>query len=177
MHIKKIVTLLFTLLISAGVSLTVACSQTDNYTGTNNNTATKEISIQEATNVLNQTVEYAINHNLDGLCSMGGAVSMCRTLWEYAGEWDAVPTQSPEINDTYLLPEKDLGNGTYTVGGRILVLEGIDGLGKPYKTEFLVFNNSETGELSALYPVYWANLSIGEYDSTGNGLTPLSQTQ
>jgi len=145
--------------------LTVSCSQS------NANTI-DDISVEEATALLNQSIQYASDHNLDGLCGMGGAVAMCQHLFENAGGWDAVPDEAPEIIDSYMLPQKDLGNGTYEVGGRILVVKGVDGLGNPYQTDFFVFMNSETGELAALYPIYWGNFSIVETDDEGRGVVP-----
>ena len=165
-------------------AFTLSCTQANTLnqqTNTSNQQANisnqPKITLEEATHVLNQTVLYATNHNLDGLCGMGGSVLMCQQLFENAGRWDAVPTQYPEIIDSYILPTKDCGNGTYINGGRMLVLKGINGLGKPYQADFLVFNNSETGLLSAQYPIYWGNLSIGQTDCNGSAYVSSSQTQ
>lgn len=144
MHSKKIIPiLLLTLLISAGVSFTAGCTQSNTSNQQTNIPNQPEITLEEATHVLNQTVQYATNHNLSGLCGMGHSVLMCQQLFENAGGWDTVPTQYPEIIDSYTLPTKNCGKGTYITGGRILVLKGINGLGKPYQTDFFVFNNSQ----------------------------------
>ena len=153
--------------IAVGICLTTSCTQI------NSNAYTiEDISVEEATLILDQAIQYADEHDLDGLCGMGGSLLMCQYEWRYAGEWDAVPPQSPEIIDTYIRPQKDLGNGAYAVGGRVLVLEGTDGLGRHYQTDFFVFHNDETGELAARFPIYWSGMELGDISDEGWEVTP-----
>jgi hypothetical protein len=129
-----------------------------------------EISVEQATDLLNHAVEYATSHDLDKLCGLGSSSLMCQTQWKDAGEWAGVPTESPQIVDTYLIPTKKLGNGMTQRGGRLLVVCGIDGMGKPYRTEMLVFSGGWLHGLSAMNVVYWSGTSI-KFDSDGSSTT------
>jgi hypothetical protein len=50
-------------------------------------------------------------------------------------------------------------DGSMEVGGRVLVVCGVTGLGRPYRTEMLVFYDG--GELGAIEPIYWSGMGIG----------------
>lgn len=128
----------------------------------------REISVEEAAGILDRAVTYATSGDLDKLCDLGGSVSMCQSKWQDAGGWEAVPPQSPDIVETYLIPTKDLGSGSQSTGGRVLVLEGVDGLGRPYRTEFLVFDAGSHG-LAVINVVYWSGIGIAQTDDEGRG--------
>lgn len=132
---------------------------------------TRDVSVEEATSVLNQAVAYAQARDLEKLGDLAQDKPITRTLWESAGGWEAVPTDPPEIVDTYLLPTIYFKNGSWTTGGRVLVLEGINGLGKPYRTESLVFSAGSHG-LAMLNVIYWDGVSIGHYNEDGSVSTP-----
>lgn len=140
----------------------VACS--DNSKGSD------EISVEQATDLLNHAVEYATLRDLDKLCSLSSSSLMCRKQWKDAGEWAGVPAEPPQIVDTYLIPTKKLGNGMTQQGGRLLVVCGIDGRAKPYRTEMLVFSGGWLHGLSAMNVVYWSGASI-QFDSDGSSTT------
>lgn len=131
----------------------------------------EEISVEEATSLLNQAVAYAQARDLDKLCDLCGSEGICRHQWEWAGgEW-AVPAEPPEIVDTYLLPAVYLKNGGRAVGGRALVLEGVDSLGKSYRTEFFVFRSGRDSGLNGLAVingVYWSGYGIAQCDENGS---------
>ena len=138
----------------------------------------EEVSVEEATSLLNQAVAYAQVRDLDRLCDLARSELMCQHQWEWAGGGWAVPEEPPEIVDTYLLPTVHLRRGGRAPGGRVLVLEGVDGLGKPYRTEFFVFWTTDDWglkkELAVINEVYWSGASIGQCDEDGSCTTALS---
>ena len=137
-----------------------------------------EVNVEEAMSVLNQAVTYAQARNLDELCGLSGSKLMCQHQWEWAGGGQAVPDDPPEIADTYLLPTVHLKSGGRAVGGRVLVLEGVDGLSNHYRTEFLVFRSGgDWGldqKLAVINVIYWSGASIGQVNEDGTVTTALS---
>ncbi len=118
----------------------------------------------EARALLFQAEEFAAAQDIEGLCGMGGSVLLCQSFWREAGEWEAVPAEDPEIMDSYALESTALSVGQRT-GGRILVVTGVDGLGRPFKTDFLVFDAGSHG-LVPYNPIYWSGVRIS---SPGSG--------
>ncbi len=143
---------------------------------TDNGVGSDEISVEQATDLLNRAVEYAGSRDLDKLCSLSSSSLTCRKQWEDAGEWDAVPAEAPEIIDTYLIPNQKLGNGMTQTGGRLLVVSGTDGKGRPYRTEMLVFGGGWLHGLRAMNVIYWSGASI-QFDGDGHDTTPSSPGQ
>jgi len=129
-----------------------------------------EISVEQATNLLNRAVEYATSHGLDKLCGLSSSSLTCRKQWEDAGEWDAVPAEPPQVVDTYLIPTRKLEDGMTQRGGRLLVVSGIDGMGRPYRTEMLISSGGWLHGLSAMNVVYWSGASI-EFDGDVSSTT------
>lgn len=118
----------------------------------------ESISVEEATEVLREAEAYTRTRDLEALCNMSGSPTMCNHQFHDAGGWAAVPDESPRIVDSYALPR--MGQ---SVGGRILVLEGVDGLDRPYRTEYLIIDPGIYG-LAPLHPIYWSGISIGPED-------------
>lgn len=58
-----------------------------------------------------------------------------------------------------------------SVTGRVLVLEGINGKGEPYRTEFFVFRDGDSGKPAALYPIYWSGIGIAQPNDDGTVTT------
>jgi len=135
----------------------------------------EEVSVEEATSLLYHAVAYAQVRDLDKLCDLCSSNGICRHQWEDAGGGQAVPAEPPEIVDTYLLPTVRLKSGGKAPGGRVLVLEGVDGLGKPYRTEFFVFRSRDSGlnGLAVINGVYWSGYGIGQYGEDGSCITAL----
>jgi hypothetical protein len=133
----------------------------------------EEVSVEEATSLLNRAVAYAQARDLDKFYGIAGSQGICRSQWELAGGQEAVPDEPPEIVDTYLLPTVHLKNGGKAVGGRVLVLEGVDGLGRPYRTEFFVFRSRESGldGLAVTNVIYWSNYGIAQPNEDGTMTT------
>ncbi|NOK60924.1 MAG: hypothetical protein GFH27_549289n94 [Chloroflexi bacterium AL-W] len=114
------------------------------------------ISVADAQQILAQAETFAQAGDIQGLCALTDLPRRCERAIVRVGGIATAPTESPQIVDTYLLPDQ----GQY-VGYRVLVLEGEDATGKPYRTEFGVFYNSER-KLSPMYPVYWSGGSIAD---------------
>ncbi|MEO0248156.1 MAG: hypothetical protein ABIN58_01180 [candidate division WOR-3 bacterium] len=141
-----------------------------------------EIGINEARAILDQAVSYAQARNLGGLCQLGGSANMCQHQFTSAGGWVTVPSEHPEIADIYYLPTKHFKNGFQATGGRVLVLEGINGVGETYRTDFLVFETDDPGAgsegLAVINVVYWSGFGIAQPNDNGTvttGRTPQSE--
>jgi hypothetical protein len=80
----------------------------------------------EARAYLTQIVAAGQAHDFQRLCSLNGAVLNCRRQLEMAGE-DAVPKEAPRVVGSRF-EGKETSDDTPTM---ILVVEGIDGRGKP----------------------------------------------
>ncbi len=91
---------------------------------------------------------------LDRLCELGGG-NCARHLDEAA--WSA-PRIGPRVVGSVDVPIALNADGTWTGGGRLLMLCGLDGLGAPYYSEMLVFE--DRGRLIAIEPVFWTGLRI-----------------
>ena len=137
---------------------------------TDNGGGSDEISVEQATDLLNRAVEYAGSRDLDKLCGLSSSLLTCRKQWEDAGEWDAVPAEPPEIVDTYLVPTRKLENGMTQRGGRLLVVSGTDGMGRPFRTEMLVSSGGVGHGLSAMNVIYWSGANI-RFDDDGSWTT------
>ncbi len=132
------------------------------------------ISLEEAIYVLDQSFESVRQRNLDALCELGGSVLSCERRWHNSGEWDSAPSSYPNLISSMILPDIEMSNGTTSRGGRLLVLEGIDGYGDQYRSEILIFD--EGGDnLVALNPVFWINTRIARSNDDGSSIAkPLS---
>lgn len=109
----------------------------------------------EAEGLLDRIVSLAQQGDFAGLCDLGDG--NCWTNVEAAGR-DAVPSASPRVVATWVVPASSTGPGAGTVGGRVLVLCGTDGRGRPYRSEMLVFRDGSA--LRAINPVFWDNIAI-----------------
>jgi hypothetical protein len=109
------------------------------------------VSLAEATATLDTAVSYAQAHDLIGLGTLADNLLMAVRIWGTSGEWNTLPQDPPTVVDNYPLNSK--------LGGRVLVLEGIDGLGKPYRTEFLVYWYN--GQLTVGNVIYWDGMGLG----------------
>lgn len=76
-----------------------------------------------------------------------------------------LPTTPPTITGSWVLPTRKATGNAWWVGGRVLELCGIDGLGRPYSSEMLVFRDS--GHLLAVLPVFWTGMRIATDGTIG----------
>ena len=115
----------------------------------------------EATSFLTSVVSLAQARDFDRLCGLGGG--NCRKTLREAG-LDAVPATPPGIAGSRVVQPTRNSDGTISTGGLVLRLCGLDGLGRPYSTEMLVFRYE--GELLAIEPVYWSGIRIATDQTT-----------
>ena len=118
---------------------------------------------ESANEVLSQAKVFAVAHDIESLCGMGGSEIMCQRFWQDAGGWEAMPTEDPTIVESYVIESVPLSGGQQRTGGLVLVLEGLDGLGRPYQTDFFIFDAGSHG-LAPYNPVYWSGMSLGKLD-------------
>ena len=103
---------------------------------------------------LAEVVEIALAGDLDRLCDLGGGTCR-RQLREGA---DAAPRTAPRVVGSTVVPSTMLPDGNWRVGGRLLQLCGVDGHGRRYYSEMLVFE--DRGRLIGLEPVFWTGMRI-----------------
>lgn len=70
---------------------------------------------------------------------------------------ESVPTEPPEI-----LASRHRPGGDGRVGGRLLVVAGVDGRGSPYETEVLVFRDKRS--YKATHAVFWSGAKFKDPD-------------
>ena len=104
----------------------------------------------------------------DALCAAGGG--NCEAVLADAGE-DAVPSVRPNIVDTFELPTHDTGDGTMR-GGLVVVVCGVDGRDRSFRTEMLVFRDGN--QLRVIEPVYWSGMGVAT--STVTNSKPQSES-
>jgi hypothetical protein len=104
---------------------------------------------------LNKIVAAARARDFEAMCRLNGAVANCRRQLTQAGA-DAVPPEPPRVVGTRYVPERD-----GSVAGRVLVVEGVDGRGRTYRTEVFVFRENRY-HFKAINAVYWSNYKLIE---------------
>jgi hypothetical protein len=115
----------------------------------------------EARAYLAQIVAAGQAHDFTALCNLNGAVLNCERQLALAGR-DAVPKEPPTVVATRF-EGKETQEDTPTF---VLSVQGIDGRGKPYRTEVGVFWE-DRGRLKAINAVYWSNFKVaGPNDAT-----------
>jgi hypothetical protein len=110
----------------------------------------------EARRYLDRIVAAAQRQDWDAMCALNGAPYNCRVQLEQVGT-DSVPTDPPTIVSNRYSPKK----GRDDTAGRILVVVGTDGKGRPYRTEVMVFRENRY-HFKAINAVYWSNYKVIE---------------
>ena len=110
-----------------------------------------------ARNLVNQAVSLALNHDFDQLCALG--TPNCKQVLSVTGT-DTVPSVAPEIVSVTTVPNKETSPGTWTSGGVLFMLCGLDGKAQPYHSQLLVFDSQRGSGLVAMEPVFWGSLTI-----------------
>lgn len=113
----------------------------------------------EARAYFDRIVVAAMADDFDQLCALNGAEFNCRQQLEMAGEGSRPPEPPAVVGSR--VHEKQFSDGT---PGRILIVEGTNGLGKSYRSEVLVFR--EGSDLEATNAVFWDNGEIYDRDRT-----------
>lgn len=117
------------------------------------------ISTESAQKILQRAEMLAQSGDVDALCEISFSPRLCEIQLDTAGGVASIPQQPPEMVDSYIVNDEQLPNGDRIVGGRVLVLEGVDGLGEPYRTEFLVFDTGLYG-LKPHDAIYWSGVGV-----------------
>jgi hypothetical protein len=112
----------------------------------------------EARNLVNRVVQLTLSHDFDQLCTLG--TPECRQVLHATGT-DTAPSTAPAIVGATTVPNQETSPGTWTPGGVLFSLCGLDGKGQPYHSQMLVFENREGTGLTAMEPVFWGSLTIG----------------
>ena len=73
----------------------------------------------------------------------------------------------PIIAGTRLIPTRRLSDAAGMAGRQLFVLCGVDGLGRPYRTEMLV-STDYNGALYAINGVYWSGAGLAISRDTGS---------
>ena len=76
-----------------------------------------------------------------------------------------LPTSGPEIVATRVVAPKLQTSEAWSAGGRLLQLCGRDGLGTPYYSEMLVFEDG--GHLISVNTPFWLGFTFGDTSTTG----------
>jgi len=126
----------------------------------------ESITFDEAQSILDNAYQATMQQNLVELCSLGGSKNSCQNEWRNHGEWVAVGDEAPSITGTRLLLDQKSDSGSTSLGGLVLIVEGTDGFGQSYATDFLIFDDGENG-LVALNPVYWTGTGVGHANPEG----------
>jgi hypothetical protein len=105
----------------------------------------------EARSFLDQYVAFARAGDVDHMCE----VADCRRD-DFVDPFVA-PSDPPRVIGTWVLEGSSSG-GQETIGGRVLVLCGLDPEGAPYRFEMLVFRAD--GRLRTLSAKYWTNMGV-----------------
>jgi hypothetical protein len=115
---------------------------------------------------LDELVALVQDGRVQSICTLG-AGTCPHTLRQ--ADLTAVPNTPPRLIGTRAIPPTDLGDGMWDVGGRLLMLCGIDGHDRPYYTELLVFQDGD--RLIATDPLYWTG---GQLVENGQPVPPPS---
>lgn len=137
------------------------------------------VSEKEARSYLDQMVAAAEQKDFEELCGLNGSVLNCERQLDIGCDEspgvapeiscrDTVPTQAPSVMSTRY-SEKKSSNDT---PGRILVVEGLDGMNRPYETEVFVFRENRNS-FKAINAVYWSSAQILD-DGVGPEAVPSS---
>lgn len=116
------------------------------------------ISVEDAQSVLTHAVDLAEAGDETALCDMGGSVGICHDFLQDVGGIQTVPTSRPVTIGTRLMPDLYCGEKLSVVGGRVLVIKGVNISGNGYNTDFMVMRWN--GKLVPYNPVYWSGMRV-----------------
>ncbi|HEY7736461.1 MAG TPA: hypothetical protein VH813_06675 [Candidatus Limnocylindrales bacterium] len=122
--------------------------------------------MQAATDYLSTVVDLVLAGRLTELCRLGSG-TCAHTLRN--SDPGAVPRTRPIVVGSRIEPSVLRPGGVWSQGGLVLQLCGLDGRGRFYRSEILVFNDGR--RLIGKEPVFWVGLRI-ESGSTVGGPPP-----
>jgi hypothetical protein len=115
---------------------------------------------------LDEVIDAGIDRDWERLCAL--ASGTCEG--ELQGFEEQAPTEPPRVVEAQIHEPVRGGDGSWSSGGVLFVLCGTDGLGGPYESEVLVFDDAGRG-LLATAAVYWVGTKIGFPASGEDGVT------
>lgn len=122
-----------------------------------------DVTEADARAFLSQAVSLAMARDFTGLCNLGSGTGMCNIILGH-GMKETVPNHLPKVVCSYRLPGRQYPDGGFSVGGLVLVVEGVNGQGRPYETDVLVFHDGRS--LSAINLVWWSGYGIAQTNTT-----------
>lgn len=143
------------------------------------------VSDEAARQYFARVVEAAQAKDFDALCRLSASVGTCEAELRvycpegFAGEAgtgpefpageeleqecrESVPTEPPDIVASRHRPARDGG-----VGGRLLVVTGVDGRGNRYETEVLVFRDKRSYKVT--HAVFWSGAKFKDPEDVRTG--------
>ena len=121
----------------------------------------------EARTYLDSVVALVSAGRWERICELGSGT--CQQILRTADP-ASVPATAPLVVATRVIEPVPAGDGEWSAGGRVLVLCGRDGLGEPYHSEILVFNDGE--RLISTATPYWLGFGIAESPMVGGAQLP-----
>lgn len=112
---------------------------------------------------LDEVVRLVQSGGVESICSVGSGTCPHELR---AMDPAAVPALPPRVVGTRVLAPKRNPDGTWAIGGRVISLCGVDGRGKPYSSEMLVF--SDGNRLISTNTLYWIGSGVATGDTTGS---------
>jgi hypothetical protein len=111
-----------------------------------------------ARQLLDKIVDLTSRGDFDGLCALG--TPECKFVLGQTGV-DAAPTAAPRLASVATVPNREKSPGVWAPGGILFSLCGMDGYGRPYRSQMLIFANQQGSGLVAQEPVFWGSLVVG----------------
>lgn len=119
---------------------------------------------EEAGEALNRAVELAQMGDFEALCEDAAtAPGLCEDL--VPAQAGAVPEERPQVKCH--LPRQAMGNnGELNPAGRILVLEGHDANGEPYRSEMFAQYHNDGEDVRLMMPLWWTPMGVNRGDGS-----------
>lgn len=117
---------------------------------------------EEAEEALTRAVELALEGDFEALCEEAAtAPGLCEGF--LPADAETVPNEWPEV--TCHLPRQAIDrNGGFNPAGRILVLEGHDANGEPYRSEVFARYDDDGEDVRLLMPIWWTSMGVNRGD-------------
>lgn len=122
---------------------------------------------QDARDLFAQAVDQTLERDFRSLCGLANSRSMCEIDLK-SGALERAPTQWPKVACADEVPDV-VGAKGRSLGGRVLVVDGVDGRGRRFVTEVLVFHDGK--RLAAINAVWWSGRGIAVPTEPGHGST------
>lgn len=118
---------------------------------------------QGARELVTKAIDHTLTRDFASLCGLANSRSMCESDLK-SGALERVSKQAPRVVCSYEIPDVVSASGR-SLGGRVLVVDGIDGTDRRFVTEVLVFHDGQG--LVATNVVWWSNRGIASTTQPG----------